>query len=356
LPRHRRSAGADAAGLIAAAGVAALLACPVAARGQALRGNVRAAETKAPLPYSTVVLDPGFSGRFTDDSGYFAFAALASGTYRLVVRAIGFVPFDTMIAVPGGAPIVLHIGLLPLAFELPPVTVIGMRTCLRPGPPAADSEPELAAIFDELRETAARYRLLSDAYPFKYWLERRVWDDPPPPHGEALAMDTMELRSNVRRRYTPGGLLELQAGPRGRLERMLRVPTLVDLADSIFHKAHCFAFAGIDTIDGRSQIRVDFLAAERLRAPDVAGSAWLDAETYVLRRLTFRLTRPERALATVKSLDVTVAFGELLPSVTVPTRIAATSEAARGPRRGLTGYEEQRLLRVEFLRAPPGVP
>jgi carboxypeptidase family protein len=336
-----------------AASVAAVVACPVPARGQALRGDVRAAETQAPLPYSTVVLDPGFSGRFTDDSGLFAFAALASGTYRLVVRAIGYVPFDTVIALTG-RPIVLHVGLLPLAFELPPVTVVGMRTCLRPGPPAPDSEPELAAIFDELRETAARYRLLSDAYPFKYWIERRMWDDPPPPRGEALVIDTVELRSDVRRRYAPGGLLEVQAGPRGRLERMLRVPTLVDLADSIFHKAHCFAYAGTDTLDGRSQWRVDFLAAEQLRAPDVAGSAWLDTETYLLHRLTFRLTRPERALATVRSLEVTVAFGDLLPSVTVPTRIAATSEAARGPRRRLTGHEEQRLLRVEFVRAPPG--
>ena len=297
---------------------------PVAAvHGQGLRGDVRALETQLPLPYSTIVVQPGVTGRFTNDSGYFSFPDLAAGEYHVVVRAIGYLPFDTTITL-AEAPIVLHVLLRQLAIELPPITIVG-RACLHPGPPVRDSEPELAAIFDQLRDNAARYRLLSDAYPFKYWVRREVWDDSS--KAADIIVDTLELRSDVRVAYKPGGLIMTQPGPRGRNERTLRLPTVIDLADSVFHTAHCFALAGVDTIAGERQWRVDFLAAERLRAPDVAGSAWLNADTYELRQLVFRLTKPERASVSLRTLDVTVAFGQLFPAVTVPVHIAATSQA-----------------------------
>ena len=321
------------------------------AAAQTLRGDVRALETNLPLPFSTVVLQPGVTGRFTNDSGAFAFHDLARGDYRVIVRAIGYLPFDSVIAVAGDT-IVLHLALRPLAIELPPVTVVATRACVRPGPPARDSEPELAAIFDQLRENAARYRLLSDAYPFQYWTQRREWDEPR--GGDSVVVDTMELRSDARLPYKPGGLIITQPGPRGRPERTLRLPTVIDLADSVFHQSHCFTFAGVDNVDGESQWRVDFLAADRLRVADVAGSAWLDSATYVLRQLTFRLTHPERALKSLKTLEATVTFGELFPSVTVPVYTVATSEARTRSRNPVTGHQEQRLLRVNFLRGAPG--
>ncbi|HEY3220782.1 MAG TPA: carboxypeptidase-like regulatory domain-containing protein [Gemmatimonadales bacterium] len=329
------------------------LTCCAAAAAQALRGDVRARESNLPLSYSTIAIEPGVAGRFTNDSGAFSFPDLARGDYRIVVRSIGYLPFDTVISV-AGDPLVLHVLLRSLAIELPPVIVLA-RACLQPGPPQRDSEPELAAIFDQLRENAARYRLLSDAYPFRYWIERQHSDDPPPARGPALVVDTVERRSDARIPYKPGGLIINQPGPRGRLERTLRLPTVIDLADSVFHKAHCFSFGGIDTLAGRSEWRVDFLAAERLGSPDVAGSAWLDSDTYQLRQLIFRLTRPERAQRSLKNLEVTVAFGDLLPAVTVPVHIASKSEARRDRRHPPpTAHEEQRLLRVEFLNGRPG--
>ncbi len=339
--------------------VATILAASAHAQGGGgvIRGDVRSVETRLPLPYSTILLK-GITGQFTDDSGVFSIPELASGTYQIVVRAIGYLPFDTTIVL-GLAPVVLHVGLLPLAIELPPVTIVG-RACIEPGPPVRDSEPELAAIFDQLRENAARYRLLSDSYPFRYWIERQVADSPPPPPSGSSrdrsvhpAIDTLERRSDARRPYKPGGLVFDQAGPQGR-ERTLQLPTVIDLADSIFHRSHCFSFAGVDTIDGRSQLRIDFLAAERLSTPDVAGDAWLDADTYELRKLVFRLTRPEKAMNSLQNLEVTVAFGNLLQSLPIPTRIEARSEGGKG-RSAFKGHEQQRLIRVEFLKAPPGL-
>ena len=334
--------------------VAAVVA--TSAQAQAIHGHVRAAETKAPLPYSTVVLQPGLDGQFTDDSGAFTTPELPPGAYHITVRAIGYLPYDTIVVV-AAQPLVLHIDLLPLAIELPPVTIVA-RACLRPGPPVRDSEPELAAIFDQLRENAARYRLLSEAYPFRYWIERQTADSPPPsPRDRRVArspVDTLELRSDVRHPYKPGGLIIDQPGPHGRSERTLRLPTVVDLADSIFHRSHCFTFAGVDTIDGSSRWRIDFLAAERMKAPDVAGSAWLDGETYELRKLVFRLTQPEKAERALHGLEVTVDFGELLRSLTVPIHIEAVSQGGKG-RSAFIGREDQRLLRIEFFRAPPGL-
>jgi hypothetical protein len=324
------------------------VACGPCAAAQTLRGDVRARETQLPLPFSTIVLQPGGAGRFTNDSGVFAFADLAPGDYRLVVRAIGYLPFDTTITVID-EPIVLHVVLRSVGIELPPVIVIA-RACLDPGPPR-DSQPELATIFDQLRENAARYRLLSDQYPFRYWIRRVTWDEPRARAGDSVSVDTLELRSDARTPYKPGGLITSQPGRRG-TERTLRLPTVIDLADSVFHAAHCFSFGGVDSVNGKPQWRVDFLSDEGLRAPDVAGSAWLDSASYQLSRLTFHLTRPERAAKSLQSLQVTVAFGELLPSLTVPIHVTAISKAKA--RRPITGFEEQRLLRVHYLRGAPG--
>src|SRR2546429_8924198 len=78
------------------------LTTPACATAQSLRGDVRALETHLPLPFSTVVLQPGVTGRFTNDSGIFAFHHLAPGDYRMIVRPIGDLPLDTMITVAEG--------------------------------------------------------------------------------------------------------------------------------------------------------------------------------------------------------------------------------------------------------------
>jgi len=343
--RSPPSGSTRSACVLAAWGVLAAVAGPVAASGQSLRGEAVAAETQARLPYTTVSLIPGFPTRFTDDSGAFVYAALPPGTYRLILRHIGYQLFDTVLVI-ADQPIHLRLALRPLAFELPPVTVVALLSCGQPGPPDPAAEPELAAIFDQLRENAARYRLLSDAYPFKYWILRRLQNE-----GSRLVItDTLEYRSDHMVRYAPGRLVGGYIRAGGGRRRELRIPNAADLADSAFHKAHCFAFGGVESIDGQAHLRVDFQAAARLRAPDVDGTAWLDSATHALRRLTFRLTQAERAVAGLQALDVTVVFGQVLPSIELPSLVVSITTAKDGS----TGLEEQRLLRWAFLRAVPG--
>lgn len=317
----------------------------------ALGGEVRAAETQDRLAYSTVTLLPRLSARFTDDSGAFAFRDIPPGSYRLIVRQIGYAPFDTVLVVADSL-LTLRVALRLLAFELPPVTVVATATCRTPGPPDPTTTPELALIFDQLRENAARYRLLVDSYPFRYWTERILEDEDREGNVLTVAVDTLELRSDARWRYAPGRLLTTELGPRRDRERVLNLPQLADLADSSFHRTHCFWFGGLETLEGRPHVRVDFLAAARLRTPDVDGTALLDPRSYQLRQLTLRLTRPGRAARGVTGLEVRATFGELLPSLSVPVAIAATTTVARRGAR-VHQSEEQRLLRVEFLRQLP---
>jgi hypothetical protein len=304
------------------------------------------AATLLRLPYSTVTLAPGSGPRFSDDSGRFAIAAVAPGTYRLSVKHIGYAPFDTVLTVVAGHDLVVRASLIPLAVELPPVTVVAGTTCARPGAPDPRTNPQLATIFAELRDNAGRYRLLSDTYPFRYWVLRRYQAS-----ARRVVIDTVEYRSQERWRYAPGRLVRRVGSPQGRTERSLILPNIADLADDAFHDAHCFSFGGVERLDDRPHLRVDFQAAARLRSPDVDGTAWLDSATYELRRVVLNLTKPERAVPGVQSVEVTVLFGEVLPSLVLPRHILSVTTFTRD--RG-SGSEDQRFLRLEFLRGAPG--
>src|SRR5436309_12926095 len=79
-----------------------------AAAAQTFRGDVRALETNLPLPFSTAVLLPGATCRFPNASGVFAFRDLAPADYRVIVRAIGYRPYDTVITL-SPEPCALHL-------------------------------------------------------------------------------------------------------------------------------------------------------------------------------------------------------------------------------------------------------
>src|SRR6266498_3301432 len=67
-----------------------------------LRGTVVTAETSEPVAYGIVEVN-GLTPRLTDETGRFQIAALRTGSYHLVVRQTGYLPFDSTIAIPGTA-------------------------------------------------------------------------------------------------------------------------------------------------------------------------------------------------------------------------------------------------------------
>lgn len=304
-----------------------------------VHGSVVTAETGQPLAFSIVSLRPGRNEQFTDQAGAFSFRGIASGTYRLLVRQIGYAPAETTLVVGPDAALTVRIALNRVGVELPPITVTGELTCVRPGPPDTAVTPALAAAFDQLLENARRYRLLADSFPFGFVLERTS-------HGERLDVDTItQTSAEERRRYRPGAVVEAGTGA-WRDRRVVRLPGLEQFADSSFVHNHCFRLAGRDTIAGEMFVRVDFEPAARLRSPDVAGAAYLDVGSYQLRYTRVRLTRPERALPGVLGLVATTRFREIVPGIVLHDRVRAVTTLSTRVER----VEEQRLLGVTFTR------
>jgi len=323
--------------------------------GGAVRGEVVSAATEERLAYVLVALPPRFAQRFTDDSGYFLFDHVPAGAHRLFVRQVGYLPLDTVLVVRDG-PVAVRIALRSVAFELPPITVVRRATCRTPGPPDPAASPELAVVFEQLRQNAERSRLLADAYPFQYWVVRTIAEEDREGVRQSVQIDTTGSQSRRRWRYAPGRVVTPTDEPgRPSGERVMHIPELPDLADSVFHGTHCFSFGGLEPVEGRAYLRIDFLAAVSLRSSDVDGTAWLDPETYQLRQLRLVLTRPGGAGRGVKGLVAEVRFREIVPSIIVPAQVSAvTTLGPARPRMSVVRRtEEQELLRLEFLRPLP---
>ena len=323
-------------------------------RGE-VRGTVRSTLGER-VSYAVVALEPGASRRFTDDSGAFALPGLAPGTYQLRARQVGYRPFDTTLVVPQDSTVTVTIGLEHLVVELQAIRVIARAIssdrCTAPGPPDPKLDPDFAAVFDQLRENAERYWLLADSYPAIYRLERRFGR--PESYGRGVEwrrLDTLSLWTDARWHYAPGRVVTEERAPHG-TETQVNLPGLPDFADSAFLANHCFAFAGIEKVDGRPYARLDFRAADAIQAPDVNGSALLDPESYLIRFLRVHLTEPGRVSPFLESLEGTVAFREVMPLLVLPDRISKLERDYDGGQI-VRNFEEQRMVGFTFVRSPP---
>jgi len=322
--------------------------------GVTLRGTVVAAGTQQPLPFTIVAVRPGLTERFTDEHGAFAFSGLARGTYRLIVRQIGYTPGDTSVTVDGDSDVSVRVGLTHVAIELPPVTVTGRTTCTRPGSPDRSLTPALAAVFDQLLENARRFELLADSFPFRFVHERTYRTVTRGADTLAAAVDSIEQTSREERqqRYRPGQVVQRGRGP-FRDQRVVVLPALTHFADTTFINHHCFRLAGRDTIEGKALVRIDFAPSARLRSADLAGAAYLDPVTYQLRHTRVAVTKPERALPDVAALVATTRFREIAPGIMLHEHVRAVTTLRTPARSAVPAQriEEQRLLSVQFLRS-----
>jgi hypothetical protein len=337
---------------------AALAAAPGAAwsqGGATVRGRVRSSLGE-PIPYAVVALAPSIGQRFTDDSGRFVIAAVATGRYRLLVRQVGFRPFDTTVVKAARVPLDLTITLERITVRLAEISVVAAGRCTTPG--VIDSAaPDLAAVFDQLRQNAERYALLADSYPFRYRLSRTFTDYDETAKVLRQVTDTVSYQSNARLPYRPGNVVALGPGRGGETQRVLRLPTLSDLVDSTFRAHHCFSYDGVVDGDSGRVVRFAFRPAESLRMPDIEGQVDLDSATYQIRSAVIRLTRPGRALEGLQAAHSTMTFTALVPNIVLPSRVFGVLEAAPMPgaqRNAARSTEDQRLIDVHFLRALPG--
>ncbi len=321
-----------------------------------IKGKVIAEATGTALPYSTVIVDPVGGEKFTDEAGVFQYYDAAPGTYRVRVRQLGYIPLDTTVQFSPDKPVPVF-ALLRLPTALAEVQVSAPpRRCIVPDELGYVNDEELATILGEARKNADRERLLRKLYPFEYRLAQQhdTYDTRATTH--AVKYDTMTFRSDDSWGYKKGKVV---SGDRNKLfgdVRVMRLPTLGDLADRRFLTAHCFKYSGVEEQGGIAVHRIDFQPLKNIIAPDVEGSIFLDSASYIIRKAEFRLTRGGSIKPAVLRMEVITTYREILPNVALFDEIRSIQplqlEAGSNP---IEFRQTQQLLSFKFLHgAPPG--
>lgn len=316
-----------------------------------VRGTV-VGEGTGGLAYAIVSVEPGGRERFTDSTGAFDFGRVVTGSARLRARRIGFHPLDTLITVTPDMP-PLSVRMEPLRIVLATIRVTGRR-CRSGGAPDPATSPEVAAIFEQLRENARRYRLVATRYPFVYRTVR-TFEEPGLYAATRQKSDTLTMSSASEWSYAPGSVVtNVVIG--GRSERQMNIPALAQLADSAFVANHCFDYAGVSKAFGRPLVRVDFRPTMDLDVPDIEGSVYLDAEhDYIVRRLVVSLTQAARVAQDLDALDVTTVYRDTRPPIVVLDTVVAVRRGKATNGRQVRRVERQTFVDFSFRRGvtPP---
>jgi hypothetical protein len=92
--------------------------------------------------------------------------------------------------------------------------------------------------------------------------------------------------------------------------------------------------------------------------PDVEGSLFIDARSYVLRSAVFRLTGGDRFDPPLPETDVRTTFREIYPNIVLFSEIEGVQPMFRSGVKGQGAYtevkERQKLVGFEFVRGGPG--
>jgi hypothetical protein len=346
---------------------AGALGAQVAAPGQSpapspeavtVSGDVVADGTGTPIPYATVKLLPLGRERFADRAGAFVYYSIEPGQYKLQLRMVGYIPVDTTIVVRSRVPAIVTLTMKRIATALEAVEVKAPpRLCLFPDEMGRVDDPELATILEEARKNAQREQLLRRTYPFEYKLAQSHDTYDPTSRKSTLLYDTVTYRSDDSWRYRKGRVV---SDDRNRIfgdVRLMRLPTVADLADRNFLSAHCFKYAGVVDENGTPAHRIDFSPDSNLIKPDVEGSIYLDSASYMIKRAQFRLTRGGSVKPAILGMEVTTTYKEILPNVPLFDEIKSVqpmpSPVEGGKPREFR--ETQKLLSYRFLlTGPPG--
>ena len=339
---------------LAAIAVAALH-LPGAARAQGgvIRGTITDAEGGT-LGYSVVAVLPEEHRLLTDDVGRFVINGLAPGRYHLSARHLGYLPLDTIVTVGADSAPLLDLRLTHITVRLGEMRVVAPGPCVHPGPPDPDTDLSLAIIFGQLRENADRAITLGAQYPFVFQMERRMLQQMPDGNMRPAGLDTLVIDGGASWMYRRGQVITM-VNDHGRSTRQLNIPGLVQLADSEFHNAHCFTYGGVEKINRKRFVRVDFTPFVNIDTPDLEGSVYLDPESYQIMRLVMVLTHPEKADATIREMRVTSSFREIVSAIAIldSAEGVTTFDVPRGS--PVVHTERQKTVRVVFThRTPPG--
>jgi carboxypeptidase family protein len=320
-------------------------------------GVVLVRDGAVPLPYSVVSAPSLARERFTNDHGAFTLTDLPPGPLVLRIRHIGYSPAEVTVNVRAGGVDSIRVSLSHIVVRLSTMEVHGRSECNKPGAPAVADDSAFALVFDQLRQNADQFRLLTQTYPFRYSTERIMMHTQVNGDVRVDQVDTIVLDSRATWTYKPGVVLSNGDGIPGYRPVMLNIPTLVHFADHTFLDNHCFLNGGYETVDGAELLRIDFIAASRIKDPDVDGSMYLDPSSFQIRRSVIRLSHIPRTIPTLRETEATTWFTDVLASISMIAGISSVNRmntARARPTSTASTHEEQRLIRIEFLRGMPG--
>lgn len=299
--------------------------------------------------------------RFTNASGIVAIPIPAPGRVALRIKRLGFVPKDTMVLVTDAGSQSVVVALKRVEVKLEAVTVVAWPPCKRPGVPRRGGDARVRTVVEQIRQNAERYRLLIKTYPFNYASLREMGQRGLDGSEEIESSDTIVVTGQPSWTYRPGTLIAredvrlLRRETRNASEWVMRIPSIGDLAEQVFIDNHCFHVAGLEEKEGQRLLRIDIIAAERLKTADVNVVAWLDPQDFQLRYATFALSQiPPQFRGLLHSIN-RVSYVELLPFVPVMNLMTAENlvQLENPERRTQTFIERQRILTLSFLGARP---
>lgn len=281
--------------------------------------EVRDRATGRPLLNAEVTDTRSGEHRFTDERGQTRIAWPGNGRLNLRVRQIGYrlasrdVTRDDQGATATNA---IVIELDRVIYVLP--TVVAKNTTQCAATSDSTSSALSAAILEQLRSSAERYENFRKSYPFTVKARRRTGTLGPDGKLRQLREQSDQVNSdNWGDAYTPGRLIERTA-----FGFSVPILFLSSLADPVFWRHHCFAARGVESLDGRRVILLDFLPGPSVRQADWAGTAFVDSANSLLRRIEFRLTglrkdeRPRR-------LEGYTTFRSPSPNIVLPDSTVA---------------------------------
>ena len=313
--------------------------------------TVVSAETSFPLENARIALEPMDRESLSNADGRAVFGALPAGRYHVRARRIGYVPSDTALTLADGEQRQVRIVLVHAVVMLSAVRVVTYPPCRKPGLPDRLRQPELADLLVQMRLNAEQFRFLLQSRPIEYTVQRTtgVTREQSGSHDETT--DTvLTILSRNGWRYRAGRVVTRDGDAKASREQVMHLPKLDDLASEEFLKNHCFFFAGRERMEYGAAIRIDFRASDRIRAPDVHGSVWLDSATFMIRSESLELSRIPRELRDVTSVRATTTFREIGAGIPLFDTIDGVTTLRRGlskdPVIELT--ESQKLLHVRL--------
>ncbi len=308
-----------------------------------------------PLSFSTVAIVEAGVERFSDQRGEFFLAGLAPGQYHVRVRQLGYTAEDFVVElVSKQKNLSLQVRLSPIPFVLSDIVVTGAGECPQATDLTDPANAKLGVIFGEVSKNADRLRLLRERYPFTYtlWREFTTFDSYLGPR--SVVRDTVTYGSAIDWKYEPGEVVQRDSITAAG-QQVMRLPQLVDLADTTFQSTHCFYYRGTEKKDAGVQHRVDFIPLSSFDFPDVEGSVFIDTKSYVLTSAVFRLTGGERMKPPVTGIEVTTEYAEIYPNIVILRAVTANPPPRDPQRTRFTGLRQrQHLVTYRFLRSKPG--